>query len=388
MVKSSRLIPRRVCVERQPFHWSQPNNSWDDELHRVLGGPNISYEDRSKTTKKAKTHITIQRILDSEEYTKDFYTQNLAWSESGILAIALNNKVYFTNSTGKVLEQTEFSVNSNCTSLTWINNNTLAIGTVIGQTFIYNTDSEEFITMFENGDSSIGCLSQRNEHIFTTGSYSGDIVSYDMRCEKRISKMFVAADKITGLAWKDRKLASGSNNNEVQVWDARKYESPSINLTDSKAAVKGLAWSPWQDNVLATGGGHDDRCLRLYNVNTGAVMRSLACKMQITSIMFGDNSSQQILVTGRCAQYYQSEDNFLLLKLQITVTESQTSSKSNEAEHYFCSETYDLSGHCIGVLRWISYVSEHGESQKGTITRGQVSVDVTNSLNKILLQKQ
>lgn len=34
-----------------------------------------------------------------------------------------------------------------------------------------------------------------------------------------------------------------------------------------KAAIKALAWSGKQNNLLATGAGTADRCLRLWDVN-------------------------------------------------------------------------------------------------------------------------
>jgi len=37
-------------------------------------------------------------------------------------------------------------------------------------------------------------------------------------------------------------------------------------LLGHKAAVKALAWCPWQRNLLATGGGTNDQTMRFWNI--------------------------------------------------------------------------------------------------------------------------
>lgn len=73
--------------------------------------------------------------------------------------------------------------------------------------------------------------------------------------------------EVCGLRWSPdgRYLASGGNDNVVNVWEAsgrnvHKY-------TSHTAAVKALAWCPWHASTLATGGGTDDRSIKLWNIN-------------------------------------------------------------------------------------------------------------------------
>ena len=60
-------------------------------------------------------------------------------------------------------------------------------------------------------------------------------------------------------------LASGSNDNLAMIWDltAGKVKHQ---LQGHKAAVKALAWCPWQRNLLATGGGSSDKTMRFWNI--------------------------------------------------------------------------------------------------------------------------
>jgi cell division cycle 20-like protein 1, cofactor of APC complex len=62
-------------------------------------------------------------------------------------------------------------------------------------------------------------------------------------------------------------LASGGNDNKLIVWDLKKGGKMHT-FHKHLAAVKALAWSPHQHNLLASGGGTADRCIRLWNIQT------------------------------------------------------------------------------------------------------------------------
>ncbi|PNX65675.1 anaphase-promoting complex subunit cdc20-like protein, partial [Trifolium pratense] len=68
--------------------------------------------------------------------------------------------------------------------------------------------------------------------------------------------------EVCGLKWSPsgRQLASGGNDNVVHIWDRSvvSLNSPTRCLhrfEEHRAAVKALAWSPFQSNLLASGGG-------------------------------------------------------------------------------------------------------------------------------------
>ena len=52
-----------------------------------------------------------------------------------------------------------------------------------------------------------------------------------------------------------------------------------------QAAVKAVAWCPWQSGVLASGGGTADRCIRTWNCNTGNLLNTVDTKSQVSSLM-------------------------------------------------------------------------------------------------------
>ena len=96
--------------------------------------------------------------------------------------------------------------------------------------------------------------------------------------------------EVCGLAWDStgRSLASGGNDNVLNVWDAGlsgTVSTPRHSLIGHTAAVKAVAWCPFQAGVLASGGGAADGTIRFWNAHTGAALQSvqtgsLVCALQ------------------------------------------------------------------------------------------------------------
>ena len=51
------------------------------------------------------------------------------------------------------------------------------------------------------------------------------------------------------------------------IWDRGQSSSnePLFKFKSHKAAVKAIAWNPHQSNILASGGGTADRCIKFWN---------------------------------------------------------------------------------------------------------------------------
>ncbi|CAI6007149.1 unnamed protein product [Closterium sp. NIES-64] len=55
-------------------------------------------------------------------------------------------------------------------------------------------------------------------------------------------------------------------------------------LTAHQAAVKALAWCPFQSHLLASGGGTADRCIKFWNTQTGALTHSIDTHSQVCAL--------------------------------------------------------------------------------------------------------
>lgn len=52
-------------------------------------------------------------------------------------------------------------------------------------------------------------------------------------------------------------------------------------LNDHQAAVKALAWSSNERNILASGGGTADRCIKFWNTSSGVLLNSVDTGSQV-----------------------------------------------------------------------------------------------------------
>ena len=75
------------------------------------------------------------------------------------------------------------------------------------------------------------------------------------------------------------------------IWDAR-YETPTHTLTDHQAAVKALAWCPFQSNLLASGGGTADRTIKFWNTTTGACLNSIDTGSQVCALQWNRHEKE------------------------------------------------------------------------------------------------
>ena len=67
------------------------------------------------------------------------------------------------------------------------------------------------------------------------------------------------------------------------------------------AAVKAIAFCPWQRGLVATGGGSNDRAIHFYHTLSGACLATINCFAQVTSLMWS-KTRREIAATFGYAQ--------------------------------------------------------------------------------------
>lgn len=69
-------------------------------------------------------------------------------------------------------------------------------------------------------------------------------------------------------------------------------------LEEHTAAVKALAWCPFQGNLLASGGGGGDRCIKFWNTHTGACLNSVDTGSQVCALLWNKNERELLSSHG------------------------------------------------------------------------------------------
>jgi cell division cycle protein 20 (cofactor of APC complex) len=271
----------------------------------------------STSSRSAKTTVVNRnipsapsRILDAPDLLDDYYLNLLSWSSTNVLAVALSQTVYLWNaSSGDIAELcslegtplTNGQENYIC-SVSWVQEGGghLAIGTSNGKTQLWDTTAQKQLRSMDGHSERVGALSW-NKHILSSGSRDGNIVNHDVRIAKHnVATLQCHTQEVCGLSWSPdgQTLASGGNDNKLCLWDINNSsrsggaQQPRFQFTEHQAAVKALAWSPHERNLLASGGGTADRCIKFWNSQSGSLLNSIDTESQVCALQWNPHANE------------------------------------------------------------------------------------------------
>lgn len=202
----------------------------------------------------------------------DYYLNLIDWNSNNVLCVALASSVYLWNASSGDIQEIKAAEQGNVTSVSWIQKgNYLAIGDDTGCVQLWDASRAKQVRNMRGHEARVSSLSW-NKWICSSGSRDTNIIHHDVRQARNVVKTLNSghSQEVCGLKWSPdgTQLASGGNDNILNIWDGMN-DSATFKRTDHIAAVKALAWCPWQPRLLATGGGTADRKLRFWNTQTG-----------------------------------------------------------------------------------------------------------------------
>eukprot|EP00285_Hemiselmis_virescens_P009019 CAMPEP_0173394818 /NCGR_PEP_ID=MMETSP1356-20130122/29459_1 /TAXON_ID=77927 ORGANISM="Hemiselmis virescens, Strain PCC157" /NCGR_SAMPLE_ID=MMETSP1356 /ASSEMBLY_ACC=CAM_ASM_000847 /LENGTH=503 /DNA_ID=CAMNT_0014353329 /DNA_START=202 /DNA_END=1710 /DNA_ORIENTATION=+ len=297
----------KVLALRQPFSHLTSPLSPSASASRYVGSP-MSPSSRlyssspsspssptvSSPKKKRPTRFipkSPDKILDAPDLVDDYYLNLLDWSPSNILAVALGQSVFLwnasTGATHKLLETT--GAGNIVTSLSWSNGSTLAVGTHSAEIQLWDVAANVETRRMGGHLSRVASLAWGSNSLLSSGSRDSMIVNHDTRSQQhQIAVLEGHLQEVCGLQWSPQggQLASGGNDNLLNLWEARVNRSPRLSIERHCAAVKALAWCPFLHNVLASGGGTADRKICLWNTGNGTCLNEVDTKSQVCAIQW------------------------------------------------------------------------------------------------------
>ena len=275
------------------------NNSFNDNLYNIR-----------------KINSKPYKILNAPNLMDDFYLNLVDWSSKNDIAVGLGNSVHLYT-TNQTQENILFTYNNN-TSINGSNNNIdkyvssliisqdgelLAVGNSEGFIEIYDINTQKIITSFGGHDSRIGVVAWNN-NIISSGSKDCSILNRDYRCNNLnsnniINKLCMHNQEVCGLKWSfdGSQLASGGNDNKLMIWNLHS-NSPLMCANSHIAAVKAIAWSPHQHNILSSGGGTADRTIRFWNTSNFNMIDKIDTGSQVCNLVFSRTSNEIVSTHG------------------------------------------------------------------------------------------
>ncbi|WCJ42322.1 Cell division cycle 20.1 cofactor of APC complex [Euphorbia peplus] len=320
-----RFIPNRSAMDMDFAHYMVTEGNKKESLNmnrtRILAFKNkapapvemipqdhISSANVQPKSVKPRRHIpqTSERTLDAPDLVDDFYLNLLDWGSSNVLAIALGSTIYLWDaSDGSTSELVTIDDEIGpVTSVNWApDGRHIAVGLDNSEVQLWDSAANKLLRKLKGGHRSrVGALAWNN-HILTTGGMDGQVINNDVRIRSHIVETYRGhQQEVCGLKWSasGQQLASGGNDNLVHIWDRSVASStPWLHrLEDHTSAVKALAWCPFQGNLLATGGGGSDRCIKFWNTHTGACLNSVDTGSQVCSLLWNKNERELLSSHG------------------------------------------------------------------------------------------
>jgi len=237
-----------------------------------------------------------ERILDAPELVNDYYLNLLDWGNNNVLAVSLGQSVYLWNAANLEIQQllSTGDEESYISSVSWsTRSSVLAVGTSTNTIQVWDTEKGQPMRTLYGHDQRISSLNW-NGCVLSSGSRDSTIMNHDLRMANHVINRYIQHNsEVCGLKWSPdgSQLASGSNDNTLMIWDIS-YTSPRHVLREHTAAVKALAWCPWQKNLLASGGGTNDKTIKFWNTDVGGLVQSINANTQVCSLIWNPNDKE------------------------------------------------------------------------------------------------
>jgi len=245
-----------------------------------------------------------EKILDAPSLIDDYYLNPLDWGYNNSLLICLGPGLYsyeiYTGTAKLIMSYSKGYL----TSVGWSSiGSTIAIGTSDNNVILWDgVEGKEIATArFHLSRVTSITWNPIQKHIISTGGKDGAIHNLDTRTMVSPIYSFTSAhmQEICGLKWapEGSRLASGGNDDTFCIWEIGR-EEPIWRCQEHTAAVKALAWADWKRGTLATGGGTDDKTIRLWDVYNKQCEQIVKVNSQVSSLHFNGRYKEVISSHG------------------------------------------------------------------------------------------
>ena len=213
--------------------------------------------------------------------------------------MALKNSLYLWNaSSGSASQFLEYS-SEVITSVAWMpGSKYLAVGDSGNAVKIYDIEKSAEVRTIRSHSDRVSSLAW-NHFVLSTGSRDSSIMQHDLRIQDYFVKFTGHEQEVCGLRWNNEgtRLASGGNDNKVCLWEMNSTNPVKV-LNGHKAAVKALAWSPWNSKILATGGGSADKQIRIWDCASGSCLETVETGSQVCALEWNRHEKEILSAHG------------------------------------------------------------------------------------------
>lgn len=188
-------------------------------------GSSVNTSTGATTNKTRKIPTQPERVLDAPGLVDDFYLNLVSWSCLNAVAVALESQTYIWKAdTGSVVQLGEAPEGTYVSSVDFSNDGMfLGVGASNGDVELWDVESGVKLRTMAGHQAQVATLSW-HQHILSSGCADGSIWHHDVRIPKhKVMELLGHTGEICGLKWRSdgELLASGGNDNVVNIWDGR-----------------------------------------------------------------------------------------------------------------------------------------------------------------------
>lgn len=309
-MKDSRVLKFKSSRHKQKENYNTMNSGKElcNTIYEAYKKAQHVVEQKKKT--KRRVPRKAERILDAPELLDDYYLNLIDWGTSDKVAVCLGHSLYLwdahTGETDQLLTHDSENAWNVLTAVAWSPlGKDVAIGCAdrsiqIWDATVMKCKAKVGYNLHEGRISALA-WNCREANLLASGSRDSSILNHDLRAGQRpIGKLQGHTQEVCGLKWSPEgtQLASGGNDNSLCIWDIGGITPRFVRQNYHQAAVKALAWCPWKSNLLATGGGTADKCIKFWDTLSGDCLRSYQTKSQICSMVFNPLEKELISSHG------------------------------------------------------------------------------------------
>jgi cell division cycle protein 20 (cofactor of APC complex) len=238
-----------------------------------------------------------RKIYDAPNFKNDYYLHLIDAIDENLIGVILGASAHVLNKElNEVvnIKQSWSNVDVEPTSIAFVrqSKSVISIGTSIGLLQFWDWKVEKMIQSIDLHADRIGSIQWNpcKDNVFATGSKDNKVIIGDTNDPRfrMVGKHHFG--EICGLSWNQNgwMLASGGNDNLVNVWDIRNFKEPVVSLQEHRAAVRALAWCPWKNSLLASGGGSGDMRMLVTNTDTNELTQEIHTSSQVCALAWDD----------------------------------------------------------------------------------------------------
>ena len=363
-----------------------PKDGYQNSLKVLYSQNTTKRADVAKPTRHISS--TPARVLDAPELLNDYYLNLLSWGPTNQLAVALSQYVYLWDAeSGSIQELMNLDNDTDdyVSCVSWLpeSGSHLAIGTASSAVQLWDAEAGKQVRTMDGHASRVGALAW-NGHILSSGSRDTSIINHDVRVRDHcVGKMNTHTQEVCGLAWSPdgQYLASGANDNTLCIWDAaascQSHDAqPTHVLREHQAAVKALAWSPHERNLLASGGGTADRSIKFWNASSGTLVNSIDTGSQVCALQWSPYEKEILSSHGY------AENQLTLWKYPTMARMKELKGHTERVLHMACSPDGSLvcSAAADETLRFWNIFASEGKKKTDSSANGALSRASSKSL--------